>query len=221
MRILTISDLHAPFSHPAALDFLADLAREIKPDRVICLGDEIDAHNFARWPRDWEAPGPREEIEAARSFLKQLAKLFPVLTVVDSNHTWRPWKVAAAAGLLPEFLRSRADILGAPRGWDWVAVERVDDVVFLHGEGYTGDRSAIQAAADYRCNAVIGHTHSHAGVMHHAKAGGGIWGLNAGCLVDSTQAAFAYGKHSRNKPVIGTGAVLDGVPVFFPMRGAE
>lgn len=221
MRILTISDLHAPFAHPAALDFLADLNREIKPDHVVCLGDEVDAHNFARWPRDWEAPGPREELQAARAYLAQVAKLFPRLTIVDSNHTWRPWKLAASAGLLPEMLRERGDVLGTPAGWTWVAAALFEGVVYFHGEGYSGDRGAIQAAVDYQGNVVIGHIHSHGGIAYISRAGGDRWAMNAGCLVDPSLPAFNYGKHSRNKCVLGTGAVLDGVPVFFPLRGEK
>ncbi len=218
MRTLCISDLHAPFAHPDALDFLRDLKTEIRPESVVCLGDEVDAHNFARWPRDWNAPGPREELGAARAFLRQLAKLFPILTIVDSNHTWRPWKRAAAAGLLPEMIRDRADVLGTPKGWRWVQACIGADCVYLHGEGFSGRSAAIDAATAYRRNVVIGHVHAHAGIVHNVTAGGPIWGMNAGCLMDVTQPAFAYGAASKLKPVIGTGAVLDGVPVFFPMR---
>lgn len=39
-RILFISDLHAPYNHPDALDFLSDLNTKYKPTRVISLGDE-------------------------------------------------------------------------------------------------------------------------------------------------------------------------------------
>lgn len=218
MKILTISDLHAPFSHGHALDFLRDLKREIKPDVVVSLGDEVDFHNFARWPRDWEACGKREELQQARDYLKQLARLFPVLTIVESNHTWRPWKQAALAGLVPEMMRARQQVLDTPDDWIWVQAARYDDVTFIHGEGFSGPRAAIDAAVTHRCNMVIGHIHAHAGVAYSRGARDQIFAMNVGCLVDATLPAFSYGKHARYKPVIGTGAVLDGVPFFFPLE---
>lgn len=38
--ILNISDLHAPYNHKDAIDFLAHLKDKHKPTRVILLGDE-------------------------------------------------------------------------------------------------------------------------------------------------------------------------------------
>lgn len=216
--ILSISDLHAPFAHAAALDFLSDLKRVIKPDRVICLGDEVDFHNFGRWDRDWNAPGPCEELAAARAYLRQLAKLFPRLTIVDSNHTWRPWKKAATAGLAASMLRDRRDVLDAPATWQWVEAAIDGDVVFSHGEGFNGQRAAIDSAHAWRRNSVIGHVHAHAGIIFQTSSGGTLWGMNAGCLVDTKAAAFNYGKHSKLKPTLGTGAVLDGLPVWFALR---
>lgn len=44
MTVLCIPDLHAPYHHPTALDFLADVARRCKPTTVICPGDEVNAY---------------------------------------------------------------------------------------------------------------------------------------------------------------------------------
>lgn len=65
MIILTVSDLHCPWQHPDAFDFLADLARRYKPDKVVVLGDEIDAQAFSRFPRNPDMHSPGHEIDAA------------------------------------------------------------------------------------------------------------------------------------------------------------
>ena len=39
-RILVISDMHVPFHHPDAFDFLRALKKKYKPDRIVCIGDE-------------------------------------------------------------------------------------------------------------------------------------------------------------------------------------
>jgi hypothetical protein len=36
-------------------------------------------------------------------------------------------------------------------------------------------------------------------------------------MVDVDAYAFQYGKNSKDKPVIGCGVVIDGVPSFIPM----
>ena len=220
--VLTISDLHAPFQHKHALDFLRDLRKEYRPDHVVCLGDEIDAHNFARWDRDADAIGPREELSAARQVLRDVAKLFPVLSIVESNHTYRPWKKAAGVGLTRDFLRSRRDVLETPAAWHWSDTYRIDGVTYLHGEGFAGANAARDASTAYMGSVAIGHVHSYAGIAwRHTLAGQTIFGANFGCLIDETQPAFNYAKHHRNRPVLGTGVVIDGVPRFIPMGGAK
>ena len=76
-RVLFISDLHIPYHHPGAFDFLRDCAAELKPTHVICTGDEIDAYSWSRYPKDPDVPGPAEELRETRRALKTLFKLFP------------------------------------------------------------------------------------------------------------------------------------------------
>lgn len=216
---LIISDLHCPFHHADAFDFLADLRREFRPDAVYCSGDEADMHNFARWDREADSIGPNEELQQLRNAIKQLAKIFPRLVLANSNHSLRPLKKAAGIGLSPrQFLRSLREILCAPESWTWHDTIDAVDFVLIHGEGYAGARAATDAATDYGCNVVIGHVHSHAGVWHTATPGGRRWAMNVGCLIDPTSPAFMYAKHHRRSPVLGCGLVCDGVPLFRPME---
>ena len=47
--------------------------------------------------------------------------------------------------------------------------------------------------------------------------GGTIWGMNVGCLIDDQKLAFEYNKINPNKPMLGTGVVVEGVPLLIPM----
>lgn len=217
MKTLYISDLHSPFHHTDALDFIAQLHSTLKPDSCVCLGDEIDAHNFARWTRHPDAIGPVEELRAAREFLHQLSKITPRLLIVESNHTYRPWRRAAALGFGKEFLKSRAEVLETPKTWRWVESTHIDGVFAIHGEGYSGPDAAINAARHYRSSTVIGHVHSHAGIRYDVGETV-MWGMNAGCLIDTSAPAFDYARHHRFRPVLGASAVIDGVPMFFPLE---
>lgn len=217
MNILTISDLHAPFHHPDAFDFLRDLKRQYKPHAVICLGDEIDAHAWSRFPRNPDLPGANDELSQAKAALKQLYKIFPHVDVCLSNHTIRPWKRSSEVGLPIAFLKSIKEVLEAPAGWDWHHHVRVDDVLYIHGEGFSGQNGAAKAATLYRSKVVMAHIHAWGGVVHMTGMNDKIYAVNAGCLIDPQSEAFSYGKHLAMKPTLGTAVIVDGVPGFVPM----
>lgn len=218
MRGLTISDLHSPFNHRDAIDFLRDVAKWVKPDFVVCMGDEIDAHGWSRHERNPDAPGQGDELKQAIKTLQQLYKLFPKTKVCKSNHTMRAYRKAIRSGIPAAYLRDTRDVLEAPVGWVWADTWMIDGVMYKHGEGYSGRNAALDAAMKNRCNAVIGHVHSWAGIQYHANESSTIWGMNVGCLVDSDSLAMAYAREYPNKQVIGTGVVIDGVPSFIPME---
>lgn len=218
MRILVISDFHAPFHHAGAFDFLRALQREIKPEEVVCVGDEIDGHGWGRWGRDPDAPGQGDELKQSVTALKTLYKLFPKCRVCVSNHGLRAQKTAQRAGLPSAFLKAHRDVLEAPPGWAWADHWIVGGVAFKHGDGYSGQSSALAAATKHRMNTVIGHVHAWAGVAYNANEFSTIWGMNVGCLVDPASIAMEYAKINPNHQVLGAGVVIDGVPQFRPMR---
>ena len=226
MNILVIPDLHCPWHHPHAFDFLRDLARHYSPDEVVCVGDEVDCHRWSSHPQDPDMPGPGDEIGRARQALKPLYKLFPKVKVCESNHAIRPFRKASEAFLPAHFLRLWRDILEAPKGWEWrlrwLVRARFDahtppDVVFIHGDGFSGENGAKKAAQHYRRCVVMGHIHSFAGVNYLWGPYDRIWAMNVGCLIDPEAPAFSYGKHMARRPTLGAGVIVDGVPQFVPM----
>lgn len=215
---LVIPDLHCPWHHPSAWDFLADLRRKYRPDHVICLGDEIDAHRWMTHPQSPDAPGPTDEIDQARTAIRRLFKLFKSVKVCHSNHTLRIYRRASEAGLPGDFLRGIGDILDAPPGWQWSHWWDVDGIHYRHGDGFTGAGGALKAAKELRRSTVIGHIHSHAGIHYHAGLFDVVWGMNAGCLVDPAALVFQYGRYGTQRVVLGAGIVVDGKPIFEPLR---
>lgn len=233
---LVISDLHCPFQHPAAFDFLNNLKKYYKPDIVVCIGDEIDAYAFSRFDKDPEMSSPADELARAVASLKTLYKIFPKVYVCESNHTLRPWKKAKAAGIPERMVKSYRDVLQAPDDWVWAHAHAFDNdvwraitagynekfssdaIVFMHGDGYSGKGAATDAAEKNRANTVMGHTHSYPGLSYCGNQFGAIWGLNVGCLIDVQSPAFSYAKRNKNFPVIGTGVLIEGKPVFVPLE---
>lgn len=218
MIILTVPDIHAPNEHRDALDFLSDLQRHFKPDKVVFLGDEVDANGFSRFAKDPDLDSPGFELQRAREHLRPFYKLFPKAYVCESNHTVRPWVRAAEAGLPTMMMRDVRDVLDAPKTWKWKMSWRFDGTLFLHGDGFSGKNAALNAAERHRCCVVIGHVHSHAGIQYNQGHNDCVWGMNAGCLIDETSPVFRYAKHMANRPVLGAGVVADGVPFFLPLK---
>jgi hypothetical protein len=217
MRVLVIPDLHCPYQHRNALAFVSAVADAIQPDAVVHLGDEIDAAAFSRYAKNPDLDSPAAEIKRARRALQPWFDLFPIVRVCNSNHTQRPLKRAAEAGLPNDFVRTIREVLGAPPGWTWADEHEIDGVIYFHGEGFSGPAGARNAAVTYRQSVCIGHLHGHAGISWIAGPRGTIFGMNAGCLINPRSAAFSYAKHSKHKPTLGCSVILDGVPSFVPL----
>jgi hypothetical protein len=218
MNVLVIPDLHAPFAHPASLDFLADLRRTHKPASVVCIGDLGDQHGWSRHDRLPDAPGQADEDAATLAFCRSLYKLSPKVLACVGNHDARLARRCVRAGIPSRLHRTVAEIYGSPPGWVWADRHTLDGVAFQHGDGYSGRDGALKAAINNRRNTVIGHIHSAAGTFYAAGAYDTVWGLAVGCLVDCESLGMAYARASAARPVLGAGLILDGVPLFIPLR---
>lgn len=215
--ILGISDTHFPFQHKDALKFLADLKKTFKPDVVVCLGDEGDFHAISDWSTDPDGLSSGDEYRATLDALQPLFELFPNVLACTSNHTDRPFRQGYKTGLPRQFFKDYKELLNAPDGWVYRDQWIVDDILFFHGEPYTGRAAAQKAAVEKNRNCVFGHVHSNAGVHYINDGVRQRWAVNSGCLIDETAYAFRYGKHFKDRPVLGTSLIIDGVPIFIPM----
>ncbi len=215
--VLAIPDIHFPAHHPDLFEFLSAVKSKYKPNEIVCLGDEIDAAGLGNWDKDPDQPSPGDELKQAVVLLKRLYKIFPVVKVCISNHTDRIYRAPFKNGIPKALIKAYADILEAPRGWVWQESWEIDGVLYEHGEGFSGQQGALKAAQSNMQSTVIGHLHSYAGIQYYANARHLIWGFNVGCLIDRHNAAFAYGKHIKAKPIIGIGLIEDGIPRFIPM----
>lgn len=213
--VLAIPDLHAPFAHPRALEFLAGLAKEYKPTRIVCLGDEIDACALGFYDHDPDGMNAGQEHKEALKFMRQLYKLFPKVEVCTSNHTARPFRRAFKYGLPKQFIKDYREFMEAPAGWSWANTIEIDGVLYEHGEGFSGAQGHVVAMTKQRRSVVIGHIHSHAGVNYSSTDKDKLFAMNAGCLIDIDAYAFNYGRKFPNRPVLGAGIIIAGKEAHF------
>lgn len=217
--VMAVPDIHCPFEHPDALEFLKAIRAKFKPETIVFLGDEIDACAFSRYPRDPDGLAPGAEITKAREHLYEFYKTFPDVLVCESNHTIRPWKQAFQAGLPASFLPSYSTFLNAPDGWKWASHWEIGGVRYFHGDaGSSGFTAHIQYMRKFKQSCVIGHIHSYAGVNYEGK----YFGMNAGCLIDTEAYCFKYAKHMAIPVSLGCGLVIGGKEAhFIPMHCDE
>jgi hypothetical protein len=215
--VLAIPDLHCPFEHKDSLAFLKAVKTKFKPDSIVCLGDEADMHALSNHDHDSDGLSAGDELQVAIEHLQPFYKLFPNVMVCTSNHTARPYRRAFKFGIPKAFMRSYSEFLKAPKGWKWSDSWEVDNVIYEHGECFTGASAAIKSAQGNMQSTVIGHIHAFAGIQFNANSKHLIFGFNAGCLIDRHAYAFEYGKKLKSKPILGCGIITNGIPIFIPM----
>lgn len=214
---LFVSDLHFPFAHPDALEFLVEIQRTFKLTRVVCLGDIIDWHGLSRFMRDPRLPSVKSEYEKAIVGISRFFNVFYDGDYIVGNHDHRPHARALEANV-PDFLmKDMRQILNIPKEW---AIHENDlwldeNTIVRHGDGLATD--AIRTAIQCGKSIIIGDKHTRLQVQWHQSDYNTVFGMNCACLVDPKSQAFAYGKKSIRQPVIGTGIMVGGMPMVIKM----
>lgn len=217
-RILVISDLHEPYAHPRAYQFLRRIRKQFRTTQTVCIGDEIDAHQWGHWAKCTDAHGASRELDEAIKALGQLKRFDDNIKFCNSNHVERANKRIEETGTPSRFVRPWRDVIEAPKGWIWADEWVIDGIRFFHGDGYNGAQAMRDAALDSRGPVVFGHLHGLAGITYHAATGGTVWGMAVGCLIDVRAPVFRYAKHDRKKPLLGCGVIVDGTPFYVPFK---
>jgi hypothetical protein len=218
--ILHIPDQHAPYQHKDTIPFLVAVRDAFRPDLIINAGDETDKHAMSFHDSDPNLDSAGAELERAKVFLAELAQEFPQQLLCDSNHGSMHYRKAKAHGIPVQYLKTYRDILfptGGGDGWVWAESWRVKtpmgDVLFKH----QASGSVLVDAAHNQCNLMVGHNHGNYSVEYSASSACLYWGAYGGCLIDKDSLAFAYGKHTLRKPVLGCSVILRGRPMLIPM----
>ena len=216
--ILVISDLHIPYHHRDSFEFLKALKKKYKPDLVVNIGDEIDCHALSFHDSNPDLPSAGDELVLAKGYIKELEKIFPKMTLVESNHSSLVYRRGLKHGMPKAMLRSYNEFLGVSKDWEWVEDLTVDlsdgsKCFFTHGIS----ANVLQVAMQYGMNVVQGHYHSKFSIQYFSNPQSLIWGAQTGCLTNQGSQAFAYAKNFKNRFVMGAMVIVDGQPKLAPM----
>jgi len=210
-RVLCIGDLHLPATHPDYLQFVKGLKRKYRTDTTVFIGDVIDHHSLSFHTKHPELPSAIDEYNQVAQGMKDWKRAFPEAMVCIGNHDERVHRLSATAGIPSMYLMNYQDVYETP-DWTWEQSFMIDDVMYIHGTGTSGQRPAFTAAMKLGHSAVMGHCHSIAGVHVFQSEKLRIFGMNVGAGVDRHHRAMDYAKNHLNKPVLSAGVVIDGIP---------
>jgi len=220
-RILCFADVHFPYHHEGLFDFLADIKRDLKPDRILINGDLTDSYQFSSYAKDLGADSVTRELKNLRKSVGKLIKIFPDVTITSSNHDIRLWRKAKIAGIPREVLMPYAKMIGADKAnWKlvpeqiWTVDATREQWTFMHH--LSG--SSINGAKGMDTNLVLSHTHTKQGLVRSQGIKKSYWAVDTGCLINEKTYAFNYQKLSQNKPVLGACFIEEGTPRIIPFK---
>lgn len=217
--VLVIPDLHCPWEHPDALQFLRAVRAKYQPNIIVNLGDEVDFYGMSRFEHDVDVINAGAELSLAVKHLIPFYREFPNTLVCQSNHTHRVHAKAQKAGLPSSTIKSIEEILKTPEGWIYKQCHNIDGVDYKHGTGKSGAMAHINHAKATGRSTCIGHIHAFAAVNYLRK---GFFAANFGCLIDKHAPCFAYASEMDDNIVLGCGIVIDGKEAhFIPMHVDE
>lgn len=218
-NILVIPDIHHPFSHKYALDFVVDTYNRFNCNRVVCIGDFFDIYSLSRFLKDPRSFSLTDEFQMAKKKAKKWFDVFPYVDYVLGNHDLRINKRLTEAGVPMDFMKSYSEIFEIPTGWSINNSVEINKVRYTHGDR-SGTEPHAQIARDLRQSVVSGHAHTVGGISFMTSLNDRIFAMGVGCLIDQDTYVFAYAKEATKRPVLGCGVVLDNgkLPIFVPME---
>lgn len=103
-KILIISDIHAPYHDPEAIELALNYGVEHKANTVLINGDLIDFYMLSRFEKDVRKRSVKYEIDCVRDILKYIRYKFPLATIVyylgNHDHRFNKYMVQKAPELL-------------------------------------------------------------------------------------------------------------------------
>lgn len=162
---LFIPDTHRPYHDERAVQLVLKVAREIKPKRVVVLGDYGDFYCTSRHPKNPNRQRDLEfEVNSSNAGLDELDELGAEEKIfVAGNHEDNLERyLAEKAPELFNMVKLEKLFRLKERGWRYVRYKefcRVGKVYVTHETGNAGQNAHLQAAAKFGSNTIIGHTH--------------------------------------------------------------
>ena len=218
-NILVVGDLHEPFSNDGYLAFCIKQYKRFKCQCVVFIGDVVDNHAMSYHEHNPNGESATTELEKAIERIKKWYTAFPEAYVCMGNHDRLIERKAVTNGMPKQLFKTFKEIIKAPDEWKFSLLWEIDDIIFTHGTGSSGQYAFVQRAVKNRKSTVMGHVHHVLATRYMASQHDRIFAMSTGCGIDVHAYAFEYGIDFMNRPVLGCGVIVDIVDAFtIPMR---
>jgi hypothetical protein len=219
-RALCVGDLHFPYTHPDAVQWLIALNQKYRFDSVYSVGDELDFHSLSFHDSDPDLLSAGHELDAAIKMMEPLYKEFPAVTLAHSNHGSMAFRKAKHHGMPARLILPYHKAIEAPETWTWEEKIRFQTPngqmhMIVHSLG----ANVLAVAKSRGMNVIQGHHHEQFGVQffHNEEKNQPMYGAFTGCLIDDLSYAYAYNRTNKFLPIMGSLAIIDSVPLPLPM----
>lgn len=209
--ILIVPDVHAPYHDEHAWQLMLDVARDLQPETIVCIGDLADFFALSTHSKDPErALRLKEEIAVVREKRAELDALGATNKVFcEGNHCYR----------LGRYLRDKAPelfgIIDVPgvlgleeNGWEFITYrnhKRRGAVHYTHDTGAAGRYAAFKSLDTYQHSVVTGHTHRMIYIVEGNAIGDAKLSASFGWLGDVIQVDYMHRAKSRKDWALGFG----------------
>lgn len=116
---LIISDMHLPYHHCDAFDFLWYLHDKLECTEVLCVGDIYDHHKGSYHESEPDAYGSEEEYRLTKKYAQELQEMFPWMVITHGNHDEIPKRKLKSAGLPSSMLSDYNKLYETADTWVW------------------------------------------------------------------------------------------------------
>jgi UDP-2,3-diacylglucosamine pyrophosphatase LpxH len=229
-RTVLVPDLHVPYQDVQAFRAVRSFIRDVRPERVIVMGDLLDlgiVSSFDKDPRS--TAGLQEQIDEGGAVLDDLrsdAGRKAEIILIEGNHEFRMTKsLIRHAPAFMSLTRSGEDVLSVPflldlkrRGIRWIPSHESYDLhgyLVEHGDcassysGYTARRMVDKR----RQSVVHGHTH-RLGSYWHTGYQSTVHGIELGSLIDRNSEAASYTTRPNWQTGFGVGEYVPEADFF-------
>jgi len=216
--VMLFGDIHLPYHHPDAFDFLKAVKKKYKPTRSICMGDLVDNHAISFYTSNPDLASSGDELEMAKYYMVELYDIFPKLDILQGNHDKLPIRQARNIGLSTRYIRDNHEVFDMPKDWKWhlemnIELPNYGNLWLRHNL----KTSAIEVAKYYNTSFAQGHYHERFECIWEMTKNKSVFGITTGCLVDDQSLAMEYNKVNMRRPQLGCVIIKDGIPKLIPM----
>jgi predicted phosphodiesterase len=218
-NVLIIGDTHIPFERKGYLEHCRAIQEQFDCGTVIHIGDVIDNHYSSYHESDPDGYSAGEELQRAVDRLKPWYYTFPEVKVCLGNHDELIHRRAFSSGLSKQWIKGYSEVLEIPN-WRFAVEHEINNVLYTHGTGTSGENAAYNKALNRRKSVVQGHIHTVANIKWNVSENDRLFALQVGCGIDDSFYAFNYARGFLKKSIISCAVVLNSgtLPIILPME---